>query len=88
MSPTLTLTGLDRRVLSALDDYMISARVHVIADRVYRRRIFSGLSEAELDEVRRVLRGAEHFGLATCNRGWWRITDAGRQALNDGSVPA
>ena len=41
------------------------------------------------DEVRRVLRGAEHLGLARCNRGgWWRITRAGQQALNAGSIPA
>jgi predicted transcriptional regulator len=58
------LTSLDRRVLDAIRQ---PARIRAVAIRVGARE----------DEVRLILRGLKHFGLAEMHDGRWRVTAHG-----------
>jgi hypothetical protein len=62
-----TPTALDRRVLEALPRRRPGLRARGVAARVYPRR----RTAAQVDEVRRILRGFEHLGHARQLAGWW-----------------
>lgn len=86
MSAQLALTALDRRVLSQLERGRPGRASEIVN---FITRTWAAPTEQEIAEVRGILRGAEHLGLVRCNRGgWWTITDAGRRALAEGSIPA
>jgi hypothetical protein len=67
------LTSLDVRVLDQLSPER-GRRLHVIAWWALRHGQYPGWkpSQAELHDVRLVLRGLEHLGRASCRGGWWR----------------
>ena len=72
---TPELTRLDRLVLGYLTVDRATRLSDVVAVvRKHESRYLSRRRDAtELTrEVREILRGLEHVGLATSNRGWWR----------------
>lgn len=71
---TPTLTALDERVLGELAPDRRGVRASAIARELNRRRPAWSPYTAQ-DEVRGVLRGLEHLGLARQRGGWWRRAD-------------
>jgi hypothetical protein len=73
------LTSLDERVLAVLDSGR-GQRARHIANVIHARTGEVGgygrrkPSVRQLAEVRRILRGFEHLGRASCRGGWWRAT--------------
>lgn len=89
----LKLRPFDKRVLRALADGGRPRRQRDLALAVYRPpSMWPNFNDPQttpeqLDELRSVLRGAQHLGLARCARGgWWTITPLGRHALEQGAA--
>lgn len=88
MTTALKLTALDRRILRELwDESGRPRRQGDLARAVYGRSWPHRVTAEQITELRGVLLGAQHLGLAKRARGgWWTITPLGRRAVEDGSA--